>query len=38
MVGTELVKFLSSSIKSELYCSYAQIIFPPAFAGQGGIN
>jgi hypothetical protein len=31
----KLVKFLSSSNDWELYCSYAQIIVPTSFAGQG---
>ena len=35
--ATEVVKFLSSLIDSEVYCSYAQIIFTVVKAGQGGL-
>ncbi len=38
MVGPEKAKFLSLSNDSELYWSYAQIIFPAGLADQGGHN
>jgi hypothetical protein len=38
MIGSELVKFLSSSNDSELNWSYAQIIFPASFASRVGLS